>query len=95
MMLRRATSDVPLVVASTVAGTAFPISALDALAMRALTEARAGSLEDWVRDFVGRSVLRVRIGERVLEDRAEQLQAILDVVNDLRTRRLALLRVGA
>lgn len=95
MMIRRAASDLPLVLTSSVAGDAYPISALDALALRAMTEARGAAQEGWVRDFVGRSVLRLRVGERVVEDPAEQIQAILAVIAQIRSERLPkLLELG-
>ena len=83
MMLRRTSTDVPLVLTSSVAGTAFPISALDALALRALTETPAANLEKWVGDFANRSVMRLRIGERIIEDPAEQVSTILAAVDEL------------
>lgn len=89
MMLRRISSDVPLVLASIGAGTAFPISALDALALRAITEARGPEREKWVRDFVGRGVIRLRIGDRVVEDPAEQIKTILGTVDEICSQRLA------
>ena len=89
MMLRRLSADAPIVMTSTVSGTAYPMSALEGLAIRVFTEVAPAEREQWVRDLVGRSVLRIRIGERVLEDHAEQRRAILDTVEDLRTRRLA------
>ena len=95
MMLRRLASDLPIVMASTFAGTAFPISALEGLAIRVFTEAPAPGREAWVRDFVGKRVLRLRVDGRVLSDDGEQQRAILDTVAALRGERLAkLLEVG-
>jgi hypothetical protein len=88
-MLRRLSGEAPIVMASTVAGTAFPISALEGLAIRMLTEVAAKDREQWVHDLVGRSVLRIRIGERVLEDPADQKRAILETLAQLRSQRLA------
>jgi hypothetical protein len=88
-MLRRLSSDAPIVLASNVAGTAYPISALDALALRLFTEVAPGERERWVDDLVLRSVLRIRIGDRVLVDRADQRRAILDAAEQLRLNRLA------
>ena len=89
MMLRRLSGDTPIVLASTVAGTAFPISALEGLGLRVLTEVAAPDREKWIHDLVGRTVMRIRIGARVIEDHAELRRAIGDAVDDLRTRRLA------
>ena len=85
-MLRRLSTDAPIVMASSVAGTAFPMSALEGLAIRMMTEVPAADRERWVDDLVGRSVLRIRIGDRLLEDRESQRRAILDTVEQLRAR---------
>ncbi len=89
MMLRRLSGDTPIVMTSTVAGTAFPISTLDGLALRVLTEVTPPKREAWVRDFVGKNVLRLAVGDRVLEDQAEQRSVILEAVQKLRAHRLA------
>lgn len=89
MMLRRLSSDTPIVMTSTVAGTAFPISALDGLALRVFTEVAPPKHEEWIRDFVGKNVLRLAVGDRVVEDQADQRAVILDAVEKLRTHRLA------
>lgn len=95
MMLRRLSSDTPLVMTSTSAGTAFPISTLDGLAIRVLTEVRPAERDSWVRDLVGRSVIRLRVGDRVLDDRAAQHRAIMEAVDRLVSHRLAkLLELG-
>ncbi len=88
MMLRRLSSDTPLVMTSTVAGTAFPISALDGLALRVFTEVAAPKHEAWVRDFVGRNVLRLAVAGEVVEGQDEQRRLILDGVEKLREHRL-------
>jgi hypothetical protein len=94
-MLRRLSSDTPIVMVSTVAGTAFPISALEGLALRGFTEVGAQDREQWVHDLVGRSVLRVRVGDRVLDDQAEQRRVILETLVDVATHRLPkLLELG-
>jgi hypothetical protein len=62
------------------------MSALEGLAIRMMTEVARGDRERWVDELVGRSVLRIRIGDRVLEDRADQRRAILDTVEQLRAR---------
>ena len=85
-MLRRLSTDAPIVMVSSVAGTAFPMSALEGLAIRMMTEVAAADRERWVDDLVGRSVLRIRIGDRLLEDRVDQRRAILETVEQLRTR---------
>jgi SAM-dependent methyltransferase len=93
-MLRRLSTDTPLVMVSSVAGTAFPVSALEGLAIRVMTEVAPADRERWVDAHVGRSVLRIRVGERVLEDREAQRRAILDAVEQLRGRLPKLVELG-
>lgn len=88
-MLRRLASDTPVVLASTHAGTAFQISALEGLALRVLTESEPGQREAWIDAHLGRSVLRIRSGDHVLEDRADQKRALQGVVASLRGEWLA------
>jgi SAM-dependent methyltransferase len=89
MMLRRLSSDTPIVMTSTVAGTAFPISALDGLALRVFTEVAPARRVEWIRDFVGKNVLRLAVGERVIDDQAAQRAVILEAVEKLAAHRLA------
>jgi SAM-dependent methyltransferase len=93
-MLRRLSTDAPIVMVSSVAGTAFPMSALEGLAIRMITEVAAPDREKWVEELVGRSVLRIRVGDRVLEDRADQRRAILDTVEQLRARLPKFIELG-
>jgi hypothetical protein len=88
MMLRRLSSDTPLVMTSTVAGTAFPISALDGLALRVFTEVAPPKREAWVHDFVGKNVLRLAVAGEVVEGQDAQRRLILDGVEKLRAHRL-------
>ena len=93
-MLRRLSTDAPIVMVSSVAGTAFPMSALEGLAIRVMTEVAAPDRERWVEELVGRSVLRIRVGDRVLEDRADQRRAILETVEQLRARLPKFIELG-
>lgn len=89
-MVRRAgTTDAPLVLASTRAGTGFTISALDALALRLLTEVRAGDRPRWISDFVERSVLRLRVGDRVIATRDEQAAEIRNSLTSVQQNQLS------
>jgi SAM-dependent methyltransferase len=88
MMLRRLPGEAPLVLASVPAGTAFPTSAIEGLAIRALAEAAPGAGEAWVRDFVGKHVLRFAIGDRVVEGRDEQETVLRAALDDLRKSKL-------
>jgi hypothetical protein len=78
-MLRRLSSETPLVLAAPAAGTALPTAALEGLAMRVLVEAEPtpAAREAGVKAFVGRSVVRLVDGDRVIADPAEQEKVIL------------------
>jgi SAM-dependent methyltransferase len=89
MMLRRLSSETPFVLASSVAGTAFPVSALDGVAIRALTSVAEPERAKWIHDLVERSVMRLRVGDRVIEDRSEQRRAIEGALADLCANRLS------
>jgi SAM-dependent methyltransferase len=89
MMLRRLSSDTPIVMVSSSAAVALPISSLDGLAIRVLTEAAPEARAQWIRDLVGRSVIRLRVGDRVLETPDEQVEAIVDGLDRFVKLRLA------
>ncbi|MBX3232139.1 MAG: methyltransferase regulatory domain-containing protein [Labilithrix sp.] len=89
MMLRRLTSEQPLVLASEVAGTGFRSSALEGLALRALTETRGPERAGWVSDFVERHELRLAIDGRLVAERPEQKQVIAKAIETLCAGRLA------
>ncbi|CAN5769364.1 methyltransferase regulatory domain-containing protein [soil metagenome] len=95
MLLRRLTADTPLVMIAPICGTAFPLSALDALALRVLTEVPQWDRARWIRDLTARSVLRLRVGERMIEDPEAQVKAITTAVEQLVKLRLPkLLELG-
>lgn len=94
-MLRRLSPDMPVVMASTTCGTAFPISTLEALAMRVITEVDLAGRDEWIRRFVGGRVLRLRVGERLVDDREEQRRAIGEAVRHVCRQQLSkLLELG-
>jgi SAM-dependent methyltransferase len=88
-MLRRLAGEAPLVLVSALAGTAWSTAALDGLAMRVLVEAEPDAHDAWIRSFVGRSVLRMTDGERVIEDREEQERLVLEKLAGLKVERLS------
>jgi ubiquinone/menaquinone biosynthesis C-methylase UbiE len=94
MMIRRGSTDRPIILTSSVAGTGFPISALDALALRVLTEVAPDDRTQWTHDFVARSVLRLRVGEQVIEDDADQRRAIGEAVEAASQRLEKLVELG-
>ncbi|AKU99744.1 Methyltransferase [Labilithrix luteola] len=95
MMLRRLSTNMPVIMASVPCGTAFPITPLEALAIRVITEVGEADREEWIRSFVGGRVLRLRVGERLVEDRDEQRRAIGEAVTHVRRHQLTkLLELG-
>lgn len=87
-MLRRLASGAPLVLASTRAGTGFAISALEALAVRAVTEVEGAGRAAWVDNLVARNVLRLRVGDRAIEAPEEQRLAIREAIATLASKKL-------
>lgn len=93
--LRKLTSGAPLVLASTRAGTGFAISALEALALRAITEVDGAGRDAWVEGLVARSVLRLRVGDRAIEGPDAQRAAIQEAIATLASKKLGkLLELG-
>ncbi len=88
MIIKRVSTEMPLVMVSTTAGTAFPISALEALAIRVITEVSVQARPSWVHDFAARNVLRLRIGDRIVDNAEEQVAAILRAIDELLLDRL-------
>jgi SAM-dependent methyltransferase len=89
MVKRSGLADTPLVLISTAAGTAFPISALDALAIRILTEVAPPDRTKWIEDFVGRSVLRLKVGDHIVSNRPDQIKLIEEARTTLSTKALS------
>jgi SAM-dependent methyltransferase len=89
MMLRRRATGAPIVLASEVAGTAFTMSALNGLALRAFTEVAPGERTRWVEDLLAGSAPEIRVGDRVIDEPDELGDAIDDAVEELRARHLA------
>jgi hypothetical protein len=89
MMLKRLSSDTPLVLASEVAGTALRSSALEVLAMRVLTECRAEERDAWVEAFVEKHEMRLAIDGKIVADRAEQKRHVREAIATLGRDRLA------
>jgi SAM-dependent methyltransferase len=88
-MLERIGGDVPIVLASPVSGTAYPIPPLEALALRVLTSAAPAQRRAAIAELVAKSTLKLRIGERTIEDAAGQEAAIGGAVDELVAGRLA------
>jgi SAM-dependent methyltransferase len=89
MMVNRIASETPLVFVSAVAGTGLRSSALEALAMRCLTQAAAPDRVRWVNDFVEKHELRLAIDGKIVGERAEQKLRIHEAIDALCKDRLA------
>lgn len=89
MMLRRLSSDTPLVLVSEAAGTAYRSSALEVLAMRVLTECRAPERDAWVESFVEKHELRLAIDGKLVAERADQKRHVRAAIEALVNDRLA------
>jgi hypothetical protein len=80
--------DASIVLASAVAGTGVPVSMLDAVALRLLTDAPDGSLEDWIAAVARRPEVRLTVGERTVESDEERRRVLGAEVETFRTERL-------
>jgi hypothetical protein len=89
MMVKRLSSDMPLVLVSEAAGTAYRSSALEMLAIRVLTECRAEERDAWVESFVEKHEMRLAIDGKIVAERAEQKRHVREAIATLCRDRLA------
>jgi hypothetical protein len=78
----------PIVLASPTTGAGLTLPMLQAVALRALTEAEPQDRPAWIRDFTGRVSLRLWVKDRAIEDREEQARTIEAELETFRARRL-------
>jgi hypothetical protein len=88
VLQQRLSSENLMVLASTVAGTGFMISTLEAVALHLLTEVPPDGRHAWVRDLVARRALTLKVRDRTVEGE-EQVQIILDGVEQFHRDRLS------
>ena len=89
MVLREGgTTDASLVLASAIAGTGVPVSRLDGIALRLLTEVPEEARPGWVEAFVRERQFRLKVGDRSVEDDAERIRVIQGELEPFRTERL-------
>jgi hypothetical protein len=79
---------VAIVLASPVAGTGVRVSALHAVALRALTEARAEGRPAWIRGFVEATPLRLFDHGRELDGKSDLARALGVQIDEFRATRL-------
>jgi SAM-dependent methyltransferase len=85
----RSPNESPVVVASSIAGTAFEVPLVEAVAMLLLTEVPPSERAEWVRSLAGREALRLFVSDRLVEDEEERERVLLAEVDAFRTRKLA------
>jgi hypothetical protein len=78
----------PVVLASPVAGTGFTLPMLQSVCVRLLTEIEPASRKGWIRAFVARQPLKLRIGERTIDDGEEQARVLSEELEQFCVRKL-------
>lgn len=82
-------SDLPIVLASTVAGTGISIPALMAISIRLLTEVQPSQRSAWIRKVFGRTEVKMQLAGRTIESAAERCQTVEEELESFRRERLA------
>jgi SAM-dependent methyltransferase len=88
MLGQRLSADNPILLASPAAGTAMVLPQLEAISLRLLTEVPPEQRSAWIRALVARQPLRLRVGDRWIEDADEKARVIADQLEHFRARRL-------
>jgi hypothetical protein len=88
MLGQRLSADNPILLASPAAGTAIVLPQLEAISLRLLTEVPPEQRSAWIRALVARQPLRLRVGDRWIEDADEKARVIADQLEHFRARRL-------
>ncbi len=88
MLAQRLSAENPIILASPVAGTAMIISQLEAISLRLLTEVEPAARPAWIRALVARQPLRLRVGDRWLDDPGEKARVLAEQLDQLCARRL-------
>jgi SAM-dependent methyltransferase len=68
--------DGNVVLASPAVGTGIVVSTLGAVSLRLLTEVEPADRPAWIRAFIARTPLKLRVGERSVEDDAEKARIV-------------------
>lgn len=89
VLRQKLSSDVPIVLASPVSGNGVRISALDAVAIRLVTEVPSAERAAWVRAHFGPGELRMTVRERVVDSPEEQTAIVLEGLARFAERRLS------
>ncbi len=75
---RKLSSEIPIVLASPVSGTGLPITALEAVAIRLVTEVPLEDRGAWIRSQFGPGELRMTVRDRVVDTVEEQTAVVLE-----------------
>ncbi|CAN5849355.1 methyltransferase regulatory domain-containing protein [soil metagenome] len=89
ILQRRLSSEIPIVLASAVAGTGVPLTALEAVAIRLVTEVPPAERRAWVHAHFGREELRMTIRDRAIESEEEQSAVVFEGLARFERERLA------
>jgi len=84
---RLSTRD-PVVLASPVAGTGIVVPTLQAVALRLTTGVAPADRPDWIRAFVARQPVRLKVRDRAVETEEEQTRVLVEELEKFRARRL-------
>jgi SAM-dependent methyltransferase len=88
MLGQRLSPDSPILLASPAAGTAMVLPQLEAISLRLLTEVAPAQRPAWIRALVAKQPLRLRVGDRWIEDADEKARVIADQLDHYRAQRL-------
>jgi Predicted methyltransferase regulatory domain/Methyltransferase domain len=76
MLAQRLSPENPIILASPAAGTGLVVPQLEAISLRLLTEVEPAARVGWIRSFVARQPLKLRTGDRVIEDGEEKVRIL-------------------
>ena len=95
MLGQRLSAENPIILASPAAGTAMILSQLEAISLRLLTEVVPEARAAWIQALVARQPLRLRVGDRWIDDADEKARVLAEQLAQFRAQRLPkLLELG-
>ncbi len=95
LLQRRLDPQLPIALASQVAGTGVELSMLQAVALRLLTEVEPDERPAWIRALARRQPFRLKIGDRAIDGDEDLVLTLLTIAEDMRARQVPkLLELG-
>ncbi len=88
VLARRLSPETPTALASEAAGTGVPLTMLQVVCLRVLTEPEPEERHAWIRALLEKQPFRLKIGDRAIDDEAEPERALLAEVERFRLERL-------